>query len=167
MRSIAITFLALSLLACKQDDIVSPVQSSISFPLVDEALWDSFADFEEEAVLRGLQFDLSALQITASIREISEEYVAGTCTYSNFEPNRIIIDQEFWNAASRLSREMVVFHELGHCVLLRDHRESTSTDGFCLSIMRSGIGNCRDAYNMQNREYYLDELFSSMGELAI
>lgn len=168
MRFLTIILLIVSLSACQQADI-EPVQSQlpISYPLADEGLWEAFANFEEEAALRGLQFDLTELQVSARIVEIGEQHVAGQCTYSNFEPNRIIIDREFWDAASTLSREMVVFHELGHCVLLRGHDESTSGDGFCLSIMRSGTLNCRDAYSVQNREYYLNELFSSLNELAI
>lgn len=145
----------LSLLSCNKQSFTLEQR----FPNVDPDLWSHYANFEDEAAIRGIKIDLNDLEVSAEIEEIRESGVAGMCQYGSAINNHVTIDQTFWNRASALSREMVVFHELGHCVLLRGHDESQNSNGLCLSIMRSGTGNCRDAYNQQNRKAYLDELF--------
>ena len=110
-----------------------------SYPGVDEALWPYYARFEQEALERGFVFDLRQLTITGVIEEIDDDGVAGQCNYHSHQPNHVIIDQEFWSRAGDRGREFVVFHELGHCVLARNHREATFSNGTCRSIMRSGV----------------------------
>lgn len=128
--------------------------------LVDNRLIPYFDLFEDEAIRRGYDFDLTALGITGVIENIPEDGVAGTCQYGRHIAH-VTVDQNYWNHSSQLSREFVVFHELGHCVLDRDHRDAAFANGICRSIMASGLGDCFDAYNTINREYYLDELFSN------
>lgn len=127
---------------------------------VDISLQDYFDRFEAEGRARGYDIDLSATNITGSIEEIDEDNVAGQCSYGSNHPSQIVIDAEFWNVASDILKEMVVFHELGHCFLHRGHEEGVFSNGTCQSIMRSGVEGCFDNYNGQTREYYVDELFS-------
>lgn len=129
---------------------------------VDEELWSHYAEFEIEAEKRGFSFDLDNLSIGGEIAEIDENGVAGTCQYGSAINNHVTIDETFWLRSSNLIREFVVFHELGHCALLRGHDESQNAQGLCLSIMRSGLGTCRDAYSIENRDAYLDELFENI-----
>lgn len=126
---------------------------------VDERLWPHFEAFENEAEARGIPIDLNAHKTTGEISRISEDGVAGTCQYGS-HINHVTVDLNFWNNSSYLIREFVVFHELGHCVLERDHEEGAFNNGICRSIMRSGLEDCTDAYNQQNRTYFIDELFS-------
>ena len=76
------------------------------------------------------------------------------------EPNHVIIDANFWTAASDNSKEMIIFHELGHCFLERGHNDDKKSDGTCASIMRSGRGGCIDFYTKSNKAEYLDELYT-------
>ncbi len=148
--------------ACQKDEDLPEFQSTAgatSFAEVPEGLWDYFQRFEEEAAARGLNLDLNSLNISAEFMEISQDGVAGTCTYGSHQPGHVVIDETFWSRASDLFKEMIVFHELGHCVLFFDHREGVHADGTCVSIMRSGVGDCRDNYRLTTREVYLDELF--------
>ncbi len=144
--------------SCYSDNQEFVQQESIQYDGVDRSLWSFFSRFEEEAQLRGLSYDLNDLGITGVIESIPEDGVAGTCEYGR-HIHHVTVDRNFWNRSSEVSREFVVFHELGHCVLGRGHEEGTFANGLCLSIMRSGLGDCRDGYNNSNREYYLDELF--------
>jgi len=116
--------------------------------------------FEEEAFKKGFNIDLEALGIYYTVENIEGEFVAGSCTYNSHAPNKVTIDTDFWQNSTQSAKEMVVFHELGHCVLGRDHREGRDTDGFCISIMRSGDGSCKDTYSAQTKEYYMLELFN-------
>ena len=135
--------------------------AAIQFPGVDPDLWSHFANFESEAAARGLDIDLASSNITGEIAEISQEHVAGRCSFSNsrVRPNEVTIDRTFWNRSSPLFREFVVFHELGHCFLGRGHEEATNANGTCISIMRSGVEDCRDNYFPSTRAEYIDELF--------
>lgn len=139
----------------------SEQKNSKTYQLVDSALWPHFETFEQVAFKRGIDLDLRELEVTGAISDIPEANVAGTCRYGT-HIHQVTIDRSYWNSASHLQREMVVFHELGHCVLAISHRESDNGEGLCLSIMNSGTTNCRVAYTSQNREYYLDELFKDV-----
>lgn len=130
------------------------------FPNVESPLWPYFERFEKEAATRGIIVDLVAEQISGTIEPIDQATVVGTCSYGGFSPGRIVIDSDFWSRASTLGKEMIIFHELGHCFLHRDHKEGRRPDGSCVSIMRSGLERCRDAYSSTTKPYYLDELFS-------
>lgn len=130
------------------------------FSNVDQRLWTYFQNFETEAEKRGYTIDLNTMNVTGEISGIHDGNVIGTCSYGFRRPNAVTIDDAFWNRNGLLSREEVVFHELGHCILERDHTERTTNNGFCSSIMRSGTGSCRTVYNLTNRSYYLDELFT-------
>ncbi len=152
--------------SCQKDadlvdnQVIDGVQSYTNVPA---SMWEYFQRFEEEGLERGYVVDLNAQNISAEIREISEDGVAGSCSYGSHTPGHIVIDQTFWNQASDLFREMVIFHELGHCSLFRGHSEATNANGTCQSIMRSGTGSCRDNYRFTTREGYLDELFENTG----
>ena len=127
---------------------------------VDQRLWSYYEEFEEEARLRGFAVDLRNARISGEIDEIDENNVIGTCQYGGYSTNHVTIDDVFWARSSNLGKEFVVFHELGHCFLNRGHKEDSTSEGLCVSLMRSGNGGCQDAYNTRNRDYYLDELFS-------
>lgn len=136
----------------------SDAENTKEYPLVNSELWIHFENFEKEALRRNISLDLVELQVTGSITDIPEDGVAGTCRYG-LHIHQVTIDQAYWNAVGSLRREMVVFHELGHCVLGLRHREADNNDGICLSLMNSGTTDCRVAYTSENREYYLNELF--------
>jgi hypothetical protein len=164
----SICLLCLPLLAfftfqsCQKDNFIEDEQlvfGQKSYAGVPSLMWEYFQRFEEEALERGYQIDLNAQDISAEISEISEDGVAGSCTYGSHHPGHIIIDQTFWNQVNDLTKEMVIFHELGHCSLFRGHTEGAHSNGTCLSIMRSGLEDCRDNYRLTTRASYLDELF--------
>ena len=158
-------FSLLFLLSCQKDNLnfASEAEDPIrSFSRVDQELWTYFEQFEKEAASRGLDIDLNQEAVVGKIEEIDEQNIAGVCNYNSHFPNQITVDQSFWERATPLFKEFIVFHELGHCSLLRDHVETATTSGICTSIMRSGSGGCRDNYNFQTREAYLDELFLNL-----
>lgn len=129
---------------------------------VDAALWSYFEKFETEAAKRGMTVDLTSAGITGSIERIHAHGTVGLCNHRLNEPNHVIIDREFWASASENSREMIIFHELGHCYLARGHKDVAKNDGTCASIMRSGNGGCVDFYTNSNKSKYLDELYTEV-----
>lgn len=129
------------------------------YPGVDEALWPYFAAYEEEGSLRGVSVDLSALDVSADLVDTLDSGVAGQCTFDPRRPNELVVDSTTFGIVSERFREYIVFHELGHCERLRRHREVADAEGVCVSIMASGVGECRDNYTPASREALLDELF--------
>jgi len=155
-------FSGLLLTSCYVEESISDLDSKApsekSYPDVDRRLWPYFTSFEAAALEHGIRIDLVALKITGVIENIPDSGVAGTCQFGS-HIHHVTIDQQYWNRASDLRKEFVIYHELGHCVLARGHRETENGDGLCLSIMNSGTTDCFVAYNEVNKSYYLGELF--------
>lgn len=164
LRSLSIMlFITFAFSACKDDDFSSQEQASptvTTFQNVDARLWPFWREFEVQAARRGIDFDLSDWNLVGQIEPIAEENVAGTCSYGGNHPNTVTIDEEIWDELPEIYKEFIIFHELGHCVLFRDHEEA-SNSGICASIMRSGLTRCRDNYNLNTRDSYLNELFGA------
>lgn len=139
------------------------IASAKMYPNVDPALWSHFRAFEDAAAERGFTVDLARTNIVGTIEDIPQDNIAGTCAYGGNQFHKdVTIDKTFWDRASHLYREYIVFHELGHCFLFRDHYEACFDDNTYVSIMRSGNGNCRDNYRLRTRDYYIDELLTPL-----
>lgn len=157
-RSAVFFVFTLSLFSCQQDFLDEEIIPQQADDIPSE-LQPYFVSFQAEAEKHGLLVNYADANVTAEIYNIDEGSVAGSCTTNGHTLRHIRIDQSFWDRAPNLTREMVIFHELGHCLLGRSHREDTFGNGICKSIMRSGLGSCRDAYSPENRAYFIEELF--------
>lgn len=145
------SILLLFFVACEKEQL-----EPITYLDVAAELCPYFQQFEEEAAARGLIIDLEEAHISGRLSTIQDGYI-GLCASTGVR--EIVIDENFWKRSSELSKELIVFHELGHCFLERNHLDEKSVDGTCFSIMRSGKGGCLDFYTAQTRTRLLDELF--------
>lgn len=129
---------------------------------LDEELEPYFIIFEDEAAKRGVVFDNEVEQIEGYLQNIADNGVIGACRRNDGDDvNRsVFFDKPYWETATNLEKEYVVFHELGHCFLLLDHDDRENDKGECLSIMASGTSGCRDNYNELTRDSLLNELFA-------
>lgn len=159
IRTIAFSLL-ITLVACAKEQ---PLELQKEYVGVEPALWSYFEKFEIEAAERGVSIDLAAEGITGGIERIHAHGTVGLCNHRLDQPNHVIIDVNFWASASESAKEMIVFHELGHCYLGRGHKDQKNEDGTCASIMRSGNSGCIDFYSNSNRGTYLDELYVEDG----
>lgn len=128
---------------------------------IEAELQTYFDQFVAEAAARDQTIDVEALQISGYVEQIEERGTLGQCKSYADGSKTVVIDQFYWRTASDEERQYVVFHELGHCALGRDHDNSTSPDGICSSIMQSGIGVCESIFDEDNRTVLLDELFKN------
>ena len=132
-----------------------------SFPTVTPELRPFYVAFEEEAAERGLDIDLTLEEVTGNIVELGNMGILGICVRSDTEPNRVAVDEDGWRSASPAFKELIVFHELGHCVLNREHLDDAQ-GGICTSIMNSGLSGCDISLEDDVlREVYINELFSN------
>ena len=158
MKKVFLVFLASSLFfSCQKEH--TPPKNTYQNNASTITLEDLFAKFAAEGLARGYDIDLESANISGQISEINTEYVAGRCYAGLNNSSQIIIDSTFWYSMSDLTKEMIVFHELGHCYLKRSHEDGTLSNGACMSVMRSGLEDCSDNYTTITRGYYIDELF--------
>lgn len=78
--------------------------------------------------------------------------VAGSCFRQTGRSPRIVINTEIWQNITETRRKVLMFHELGHCVLFRDHIQ-----GFNTSIMNPWV--ISDSKFESDEEELLAELF--------
>jgi beta-lactamase regulating signal transducer with metallopeptidase domain len=126
---------------------------------IEAELQAHFNNFAAEASAHGMNISFDDIDINGYIQNIEERGTLGQCkSYSNGS-KAIVIDQLYWNRVNDREREYLVFHELGHCVLGREHKDTRDENGICTSIMQSGDGGCEGLYNSENRDKLLEELF--------
>ncbi len=119
--------------------------------------------FEMEAAKRGYDITIDSL-IVDFATDLNEGMAAGQCTFATIRSPipHITLDTTSFNwTNNEYHREILVFHELGHCILdRRQHRDDLLPNGNISSIMRStGEQVYGGSLNYFKREYYLDELF--------
>ena len=77
------------------------------------------------------------------------------------EKHKTYLDSLTWLTASITYRELLLFHEMGHHILRRLHKDNMFRDGCPTSIMYYQLHE--DCYK-KYREYYIEELFSVRDE---
>lgn len=128
--------------------------------IVDQELRPYLDKFVEEGEKRGKQIVVSdLLVIFGETRSEAEPNRIGYC--ASTYPKSIVIDRKVFNELDIGGREMLMFHEFGHCILDRGHDEGCYIDEypckFPTSVMYPSVVS---TYYLKNRELYLDELFS-------
>lgn len=79
--------------------------------------------------------------------------VVGYCEFKGGKPV-ITLDKEYWTNSP--NKDIILWHEMGHCVLGRQHDTHILKNGKPASIMYP-IGFNIDE---EEKDYYLDELFN-------
>lgn len=77
------------------------------------------------------------------------------------EAYKVTVDTNFWNSADDYTRESLLFHELGHCLLNRLHKNDKTVIGTPVSIMNAILVR-GDVYNYNQSTYddFVKELFT-------
>lgn len=163
-KAIYIILMLLSsiLMGCQQD---LPDQASY----IEEEFVLFYQKFIDEAEVRESDLDEFNLVIEfADLSSMPGGRVNGVCSSPSGSRNRTVrIDREKWKIKTIAEKEILIFHELGHCILDLDHDSSTITkvvnEGRTTwkdvpgSIMASLT--LQDHFYLENRVFYLDQLF--------
>jgi hypothetical protein len=73
----------------------------------------------------------------------------------------IRIDRRWWNQmGDTFQREILIFHELGHCELNRPHTEEMRNMFAPMSIMYPSVNVSHWRTYLLNHDYYIKELFA-------
>jgi Zn-dependent peptidase ImmA (M78 family) len=127
---------------------------------VPDSVLPHILEFELQAALHGKPIHITDLIVKLK-PELSNDAAVGMCYYgTSKEPPEIHFLQWYWNLANDAHRENLVFHELGHCVLNRDHVNRINLDGVPESIMNYSL---MEPYQYEmNRAILLQELFNDV-----
>ncbi|MGR3810703.1 hypothetical protein [Jiulongibacter sp. NS-SX5] len=133
-------------------------------------------DFFKEGDKRGVY--LRKVNLIVEFTDSLENDLCGQCIKPRGRKSgqrKVLIQRnsDCWNSKHFLNKEALIFHELGHCLLDRDHKEDLFPSGDPVSLMTKVLNGpyqpCvyvfgDDEYIKQcnrttRRDYYLDELF--------
>lgn len=92
--------------------------------------------------------------------------IVGSCYVYTTGYKEIIIDPDFWFNTIQSEKEELLFHELGHCVLNKEHDETILKAAYFYipkSIMYPYVFGSQYT---KFEQYYLDELKNSETELT-
>jgi hypothetical protein len=165
LQKITVLFLLFLTIACSDES--EPIYS------VQDEFVPYVMQFIQEGTNRG--YSVTIDNLIMEFGETDEEEYCGQCIYAPDDPTvqrRIVINSNSacWAMESEQSKEVLIFHELGHCVLNRiNHKEDKLPNGAYASMMNRGElnlyepcvydigdGDCDKSYR---RTYYVDELF--------
>ncbi|MEO5977931.1 MAG: hypothetical protein ABIS36_10720 [Chryseolinea sp.] len=134
--------------------------------------WQPFLErFKTEAAARGRVINITNL-IIRNDNKLDESH-CGECNTVSLDPNvqKIIgVNPNTVCWFTDEAKEVFIFHELGHCILGRDHEGSSLPNGSPKSIMipndlilyegcQYPIGGDGSCDHRERRAYYIDELF--------
>lgn len=84
---------------------------------IDESALPTVVEFVAEAARRNVGVNLSGLDITV-VHFTDTGLRAGDCRMPG---KKIRLNADYWNRAPAFERRLLLFHELGHCLLKRAH----------------------------------------------
>jgi hypothetical protein len=139
-----------------------PAPDTALLPYTDSSLVGVVRSFDYE--LRMHRTDFQDLPKTNTItvifgetRDKEHPHAVGECAMYEDDERIVRIDAGTWLKLDTYGKEQLMFHELGHCILDREHCSSVEGDGKPASVMYpSLIGHW---YNENTRDEYLEELF--------
>ena len=129
-----------------------------------------FSEFLESFILEGRKYGIDLQKKASSVRinfgELGKNK-AGSCKkYSGY--SQVTIYKSIWEKMDSLQKQVLIFHELGHCLLGRKHRNDRLPRGECASLLveSQNQNSCFcNFYSQEWKEYYLRELFTRKVDL--
>jgi len=117
--------------------------------------------FVDDASNQGISLTQEMKSDPVEIVRASLDYlgsgVIGLCE-TGYGGRKVTLDPDFWDVVSETQKELLMHHELGHCILYRPHRSTFLSSGKEASIMYPIIMSSSTYLN--NASYYLNELFT-------
>jgi len=157
-RSLLYFIFLLALSTCNKKENLQP-------QAIIESDFKIYVDrFISEAASRGYKINDDQLSV------IYSDTMNYYCGYGIFDTKQVLVSSvhgSCWQTQSDINREILMFHELGHALLARNHDASKLPNGDFKTMMCGGNAfvNLFTLYNEdtpERRKYYLDELFNPL-----
>ena len=158
-RSLMVGLIAMVGWSCGEDDLQTLDDVSEN---VEPEISPFIESFIQEAEERGFTFDFKGFEATFSDEDINDnEDICGQA--SPFSDSRDFItirrNDQCWIGQPNTTKEALVFHELGHALLDRPHRDDRFPNGLVKSTMESGMLGPYNEFSPLLTQYLFDELF--------
>lgn len=124
--------------------------------------FDSYkAKFEQEGKQRLSEPNFAIGDIPINFGDTEGENYQGICIKYSDGTREIIIKKSWWDQQNQYYRESLIFHELGHCRLDRDHdnHETVINNNSYKTSMMNQYIVAPNLYR-SNKDAYLEELFT-------
>lgn len=139
---------------------------AVAWDASDKNVREHLAEFDSQYAMRVPSRELyyPRQTIVMVVEEFADddrcwgEQVIGLCCGVTHNTVLVRFRESWWLRASRWEREQLAMHELGHCILGRDH-DDAMRGKLPASIMNSELTMEDDEYNGDTREPWLTELF--------
>ncbi|MEQ9423772.1 MAG: hypothetical protein RJQ09_05090 [Cyclobacteriaceae bacterium] len=157
---IVIAVTSLLIFACAEED--DPLSLNDVANDVDLELRQYIETFVDEGAERGHFFDFDMFSGSFTTDDIDENGdICGQASAFSDRKNTILIkrDDRCWIQQPNASREALVFHELGHALLDRPHRDDRFDNGQVKSIMETGTLGPYNQFTPLLRQYLFNEMF--------
>jgi len=96
--------------------------------------------------------------------DIANPAQLAVCRIAGGDTPQITIRKSSWDQFNKIDRESLMMHEMGHCVLKRNHDDSKFTNTNTPKTVMNPYVLREDVYK-PNRDYYQNELFSRKNEI--
>lgn len=161
MRKFAIILLPILLVSCGLPlKHAKSSNGTRQFTSSDSTFSKYITKFETDAKAR-YGTDFSVGDIPINFGDTGNDGYDGVCISYSDGTKEIIIEKDWWEDRGETSREMMIYHELGHCRLDRDHDDETiETDDHKIvkmSLMNSILPGPN--HYILYKDGYLEELF--------
>lgn len=166
MKQLSLFILLLNLISCTLKQPEEQKQSLYIDPNTSKYV----NEFVNSALKRGLLLDTSNLVVVVvdQIPFINNPNTIGFCSVSNKGPT-VFIKSDFWFNRSEDDKELLIFHELGHCLLGKTHTDgiSKAQDKNLTSENILAPSSLMNTYHIggywygNNKEIYKDRLFKN------
>lgn len=144
-------------------------------PIVDKELNEYLTFFVQSAEINKTELKYSAAKVTLQFKPTSffkntkSYYEVGLCrSCKNSKDSdciaEVYINKDYWKTASRMNKRLLMFHELGHCLMFKSHDDRIDLAGEPISIMNSALINTSKMtyYNETTTWSYEQELFTGL-----
>ncbi len=156
----ALLLATLLLTGCGSDEhndyrVLGPVGPTHEQPRIELGEFEGYVKlFLEDAQRTGVEINISSLiMFQGEISQENETYTLGQCFRAVGAVPRIQIDSKSWPNMDMMSKTLLIYHELGHCILNRNHSDDPK------SVMYPYLLNPYDF--IQDHETILNELFDA------
>lgn len=115
------------------------VLSACGTSIVDDRLEPYVQMFIEESITQRVLVNINNLTVVfmsheRMIERSKNPNVIGLCSGRGHNNPVVYINEKYWDSASEEDRMVLMYHELGHCVLGREHNNAAKS-GVRLSLM--------------------------------
>ncbi len=144
------------------DDLIyKNAQSIRQFNVTNADLRPYVDRFAEKYLTYGGHLEVKISEIPVNFGDTGDK--VGVCLIYTNNEREVLVDLEWWNKQGNRRKELLIFHELGHCALGRHHDDSkVEGTNYATTIMNPTLISSKDYINFLDPYHF--ELFTGSSD---